>query len=98
MAIKFSAVSMVFKMDAALQQTQWNMSVIMADNDEPDSDEAISDDEGIEGFNVSLLPLFSFVFTHYLLVFILAFYAKSMRTSFSPFVSIVRSISFVSLL
>ena len=46
---------MVFKMEAALLQPQWNMKAMMADNDEADSDEAVSDDEGIEGFNVSSL-------------------------------------------
>lgn len=52
---------MVFKMEAALlQQPQWNMNAMMADNDEVDSDVAVSDDEGIEGFNVS--PLFFFLF------------------------------------
>ncbi|XP_046444675.1 abnormal cell migration protein 10-like isoform X3 [Daphnia pulex] len=45
---------MVFKMEAALlQQPQWNMNAMMADNEEVDSDEAVSDDEGIEGFNGS---------------------------------------------
>ncbi len=52
---------MVFKMEAALLQPQWNMNAVMADNDEVDSDEVVSDDEGIEGFNVS--PLFFFI--HY---------------------------------
>jgi len=50
-------------MEAALLQPQWNMKAMMADNDEADSDEAVSDDEGIEGFNVSSL---FFIFIHYL--------------------------------
>lgn len=49
---------MVFKMEAALLQPQWNMKAMMPDNDEADSDEAVSDDEGIEGFNVSSLFFF----------------------------------------
>jgi len=53
---------MVFKMEAALRQPQWNMNAMMADNDEADSDEVVSDDEGIEGFNVS--PLFFHIFIH----------------------------------
>jgi hypothetical protein len=55
---------MVFKMEAALlQQPQWNMNAMMADNEEVDSDEAVSDDEGIEGFNVSPLSFFFFIFS-----------------------------------
>lgn len=61
---KFKNLAMVFKMEAALlQQPQWNMNAMMADNEEVDSDEAVSDDEGIEGFNVS--PLFFFCFSSY---------------------------------
>lgn len=57
---------MVFKMEAALlQQPQWNMNAMMADNEEVDSDEAVSDDEGIEGFNVSPLFFFLHIFIHY---------------------------------
>jgi hypothetical protein len=57
---------MVFKMEAALlQQPQWNMNAMMADNDEVDSDVAVSDDEGIEGFNVSPLLFFFHIFIHY---------------------------------
>lgn len=92
---------MVFKMEAALlQQPQWNMNAMMADNEEVDSDEAVSDDEGIEGFNVSPL-FFFFIFSSTIVniphgIIILAFAGLQLLCSSSLYP--LSTFSFVSLL
>lgn len=48
---------------AALLHAHWmNATMMTADNGEAESDEAVSDDEGIEGFSVSFRPSSSSTF------------------------------------